>query len=122
MLCVSRKLPELKALMKQHKIKGRSHMNKPAIISVLVEKGIIVDVPCEKKTSCEKKEVDPRYAYLKTIRNNPKEVEITDLESGEVKTYPSIYAASRELGLNTVVILKNNGKVWKDRYKINILE
>ena len=35
------KLPELKELMKQHNIRGSSYLNKPQIISRLVEKGVL---------------------------------------------------------------------------------
>src|SRR5271169_958984 len=95
------KLPELKSLMKENKLKGSSYMNKPEIIAVLLDKGIINE-------------------FTRFIRNNPKNVEIRDLETGEIATYSSLYKASRATGWSTKFITGNNGKVGKNRYKIKI--
>ncbi len=111
------KLPELKLLMKENNIKGCSLMKKSEIIALLIEKGLIPpmqvnDIP---------KVNNPKYAHLIGIRNNPKRVEIRDLETGVVNIYPSLYKASRAIGCGTIVITNNDGKVWHERYAINVL-
>jgi hypothetical protein len=109
------KLPELKKIMRDNKIKGSSYMNKPEIIALLLENGIIF----EEKQDVER-EIDPKYEFIRFIRNNPKSVEIRDLETDEITTYSSIYKASRALCCSTKVITSNNGKVWKNKYDIKI--
>jgi hypothetical protein len=116
------KLPELKSLMKEHKIKGSSHMNKPEIIAVLCDRGIICEDSVKKQDAPVKRNIDPKYEFLKSIRNKPKSVEIRDLEMGEMTKYPSIYKASRAIGRATKFIRGNNGKVWENKYEIKIIE
>src|SRR5271155_4230012 len=87
------KLLELKLLMKENKIKGSSYMNKPEIIAVLLDRGIIPKDSVKKQDAPVKREIDPKYRFIRYIRNNPKRVEIRDLETGEITTYPSIYKA-----------------------------
>ena len=38
---------------------------------------------------------DVNYNRLKTIRNNPKKVILEDIETGEIKTFSSIYRAAK---------------------------
>ena len=66
-------------------------------------------------------DIDPKYNFLRQIRKNPKKVEINDLETDKVVLYPSIYKAALALYQNTEVIGMYNGKVWRNRYAINIL-
>ena len=114
------KLPELKSLMKENKLKGYSNMNKPEIIAVLLDKGIINEDSVKKQDAPVKREIAPKYEYLRSIRNNPKNVEIRDLETGEITTYLSLYKASRATGLSIKFITGNNGKVGKNGYEIKI--
>src|SRR6478609_3291826 len=115
------KLPELKSLMKENKIKGSSHMNKPEISSVLLDRGIIFEDSVKKPGPPVKRNIDPKYEFIRSIRNNPKSVKIRDLETGEVTTYPSIYKAGRAIGHAAKFITGNNGKVWKNKYEINVI-
>ena len=87
------KLSELKSLMKENKIKGCSYMNKSEIITVLLDRGIISEDSVKKRDAPVKREINPKYEFIRSIRNNPKSVEIQDLETGEITTYPSIYKA-----------------------------
>src|SRR5271165_2747847 len=103
------KLPELKSLMKEHAIKGSSHMNKPEIIAVLLDRGIICEDSVKKPVAPVKRNIDPKYEFIRSIRNNPKSVEIQDLDTGDTTTYSSIYKASRAIGRATKLITGNNG-------------
>jgi len=51
------KLQELRDLMKQHNIKGSSYLNKPAIVSLLIEKGVLDSDILEEK-ECAKRELE----------------------------------------------------------------
>src|SRR5271155_5845983 len=104
------KLPELKSLMKENKITFSSNMNKPEIIIVLLDRGIISEDSVKKQNAFVEREIDPKYEFIRSIRNNPKSVEIRDLETGEITTYPSIYKASRAIGRAAKLITSNNGK------------
>src|SRR5271155_2784037 len=112
------KISELKSLMKENKIKGSSNMNKPEIITVLLDRGIISEDLAKKRDASVKREIDPKYEFTRSTRNNPKSVEVRNLETGEITSYPSIYKASRAIGRSSFFIRGNNGKVWKDKYEI----
>src|SRR5271156_4003380 len=114
------KLPELKSLMKEHEIKGSWYMNKPDMIAVLLGRGIISEDSVKNQDAPAKRDIDPRYKFVRSIRNNPKSVDIRDLETGDITMYSSIYKASRAIGYAPKLITSNNGKVWKDRYIIDI--
>src|SRR5688572_32874012 len=90
------KLPELKELMKQHNIRGHSYLNKPQMISRLVEKGVLTpDVVKNWKQPPKVTSKDEKYDRLKRIRTHPKRVEILDRETGLITVYRSIYSAAK---------------------------
>src|SRR5688572_17149523 len=106
-------LPQAKELMKQHKISGRSFLNKAQMISLLIEKGVLTR---------ENLSTSKNYDRLKRIRKNPKRVEILDKETGETTTYRSIYSAAQAFNQNPGFIAMFNGKVYKKRYEIKVCE
>src|SRR5688572_9495241 len=106
-------LPEAKELMKQHKISGRSFLNKAQMISLLIEKGVLTREDLRKEKS---------YDRLKRIRKHPKRVEILDKETGVTTTYRSIYSAAKAFNQNPGFIPMFNGKVYKKRYEIKVCE
>ena len=67
-----------------------------------------------------KKSKDVNYDRLRTIRKNPKEVIIEDIETGEMKTFPSIYKASKFIEQAPQMITYWDGRVWKNKYKVLI--
>src|SRR6218665_768873 len=104
------KLQELRDLMKQHSIKGGSYLNKSAIVSLLIEKGVLDNDILEEKERAKREleemwrliaENDDRYRKLLTIRTNPRRVEILDRDTGEVSTYLSMYKAGQAFGFRT---------------------
>ena len=44
-----------------------------------------------------KKEINPKYNFLKHIRNSPKKVEIRDMETGEIIVYSSCIRLLRDV-------------------------
>jgi len=117
-------LPQLKVLLKEHKITNYTYLNKDEIIAVLIDKGIIATSDILQNKSVEMKPEavkrdSSKYAYLKGIRTNPKTVEVRDLETESITIYRSTYEALRAIdGLNSRYI--KNGKVWQDRYEIKV--
>ena len=94
-------LRELRAMLKENNIRGCLHYSKPELVDVLVKRGLIPEIikittstslPERKDT---KKEINPKYNFLKHIRNSPKKVEIQDMETGEIIVYSSMYVAAK---------------------------
>ena len=68
----------------------------------------ITSVPERENT---KKVINPKYNFLKYIRNSPKEVEIRDAKTGEIIVYYSIYKAAKRLNQQSRLISVYDGKV-----------
>lgn len=114
------RLPELREILRENKVKGYSHYNKKQLIELLKEKGLLPEELPHPVNP--KKEINPRFARLKTIRTNPKRVVLKDIESGDEITFPSIYKASRFINQSPRIITFWNGRVWKDKYEIKVGE
>ena len=77
-------------MLKKNKIRGYLHYNKSELIDVLIKRRLIPEtisittitsLPERENT---KKEINPKYNFLKHIRNSPKKVEIRDIETDEI--------------------------------------
>ena len=88
-------------MLKDNKIRGYLHYNKSELVDVLVKRGLLPDtmniatitsLPERENT---KKEINPKYNFLKHIRNSPKKVGIQDMETGEIIIYSSMYKAAK---------------------------
>ena len=75
-------LTELRAMLKENEIRGYLHYNKSELVDVLVKRGLlpetmkittITSLPEREDT---KEEINPKYHFLKYIRNSPKKIEI----------------------------------------------
>ena len=86
-------LTELRAMQKKNKIRGFLHYNKPELIDVLIKRGLlpetinvttIISLPERENT---KKEINPKYNFLKHIRNSSMKVEIREMETSEIIVY-----------------------------------
>ena len=80
-------------MLKGNKIRGYLHYNKSELVDLLVKRGLFPDtmnittitsLPERENT---KKKINPKYNFLKHIRNSPKKVEIRDIETGEIIAY-----------------------------------
>ena len=116
-------LRELRAMLKENNI----HYNKPELVDVLVKRGLLPEIikittstslPEQKDT---KKEINPKYNFLKHIRNSPNKVEIQDMETGEIIVYFSVYKAAKRFNQQSRLIYAYDGKVWTNRYAIKAL-
>ena len=86
-------LTELRAMLKENNIRGYLHYNKSELVDVFIKRELLPDtmnittitsLPERENT---KNEINPKYNFLKHIRNNPKKVEIQDMETGEIIIY-----------------------------------
>ena len=120
-------LTELRAMLKENKIRGYLHYNKSELVDVLIKRGFlpetinittITSLPEREDT---KKERHPKYNFLKHIRNSPKKVEIRDMETGEIIVYSSMNKAAKTFNQQSRLISAYDGKVWTHRYAIKIL-
>ena len=112
---------ELMEILKANEIWGYSRYTKTKLIDLLIKRGLIPEKYNTKKQVKARKDIDPKYYFLKQIRSNPKKVEIHELETDKVVLYPSICKAALALDQNPGVIGMYNGKVWRKRYAINVL-
>ena len=95
------RLTELRAMLKENKIRGYLHYNKSELVDVLVKRGLqpetmkITTITLLSRRENTKKEINPKYKFLNYIRNSPKKVETQDMATGEIIIYSSIYKAAR---------------------------
>ena len=82
---------QLMEIIKANEIRGYSHYTKSKLIDLLFKRELISEKYGTNKQEKAKKNIDPKYNFLRRIRNNPKMVGIHDLEADKVVLYPSIY-------------------------------
>ena len=75
-------LTELRAMLKKNKIRGYLHCNKSELFDVLVKRELlpltinVTTITSLPERESSKKVINPKYNFLKHIRNRPKTVEI----------------------------------------------
>ena len=108
-------IKELKTLLKENNIPFFAYWNKERLTTVANEHNLLPRV--EPKNEISKSD---KYDRLKTIRNNPRTVTVKDVETGEIKTFPSIYGASKFLDTSphTVYYWGNKDGAWGNKYEI----
>ena len=120
-------LRELRAMLKENSVRGCCHYNKPELVDVLIKRGLLLEIiklttitslPVRKDT---RKEINPKYTFLKHIRNSPKKVEIEDMETGEIIVYSSMYKAAKRFNQHSRLICAFGEKVWRNRYVVKVL-
>ena len=102
---------ELMEILKANEIRGYSNYTKSKLIDLLVKRELIHEKHGKNKQEKAKKDIDPKYNFLRQIRSNPKKVEVHYLEADKVVLYSSIYKAALALDQNPGVIGIYNGKV-----------
>ena len=60
------------------------------LIALAIEHNLLPKIEVEKEKS-----KDTKYDILKTIWQNPRKVLLEDVETGEIKIFPSIYKAAK---------------------------
>ena len=80
-------------ILKDNEIRGYSHYTKSKLIDLLIKRELVPEKYGTNKHEEAKKDIDPKYNFLRQIRSNPNKVETHDLETDKVLLYPSIYKA-----------------------------
>ena len=120
-------LTELRAMLKENKIRGYLHYNKSELVDVLIKRGLlpetikITTITSLSQRENNKKEINTKYNFIKHIRNSPKKIESQDMETGEIIIYSSMYKAAERFNQQSRLISTYNGKVWRNRYAIKVL-
>ena len=74
---------ELKAILRKKKIHFYSYWNRKKLIALANEHKLLPKKAKEKIN-------DPKFDRLKTINHNPRKVSLEEVETGAIKTFPSI--------------------------------
>ena len=104
---------ELREILATNQIKGKMDYNKKQLIVFLGEKGLLPSKP--------EKVINHKFSYLTTIKNNPRQVVLKNVETGDTNTFSSIYKASKFIGRSPRIITFYNNRVWDNRYEIKIV-
>ena len=88
---------ELMEILKKNEIRGYSHNTKSKLIDLLFKRGLKPERYGTNKREKGKKDIDPKYNFLRQICSNTKKVVIHDLEADKVVLYPSIFKAALAL-------------------------
>ena len=83
-------IKELKTLLKENKIHFYTYWDKKKLIALANEHNLLPKTELEKE-----KRKDVNYDRLKTIKQNRRKVMLEDVETGEIKPFPSIYKAAK---------------------------
>ena len=83
-------IKELKTLLKENKIDFYTYWDKKKLVTMANEHNLL-----PKPEAVKERGNDVKYDRLKMIKKNPREVMLVDTETGEIKTFPSIYKASK---------------------------
>ena len=120
-------LTDLRAMLKENKIRGYLHYNKSELVDGLVKIGLlpetikITTITSLSERENTKKKINPEYKFQKHIRNSPKKVEILDMETNEIIIYSSMYKDAKRFNQQSRLISTYDGKVWRNRYAIQVL-
>ena len=106
---------ELKTILKENEIHFYSYWNKKRLLDLVIEHDLLPEKTFEKQKS-----KDSKYDRLKTINQNPRKVRLEDIETGEIKTFPSINKAGEFIDRAPLTISYWDGRVWKNIYKVEI--
>ena len=109
------KIKELKTLLKENNIPFYAYWGKKKLLGLANVHDLLPKPEPEKEKSKNHK-----YDRLKTIRNNPRTVTVEDIKTDEIKTFPSIYEASKFLDTSpyTIYCWGNKDGAWKNKYEI----
>ena len=120
-------LTELRAMLKENKIRVYLHYNKSELVDVLVKRELlpeiikITTITSLPEREDAKKEINHKYKFQKHIRNSSKKIEIRDIETGEIIVYSSMYKSAKTFNQQSRLLSAYDGKVWRNRYAIKVL-
>ena len=109
---------ELRMLLKENKIHFYTYWDQKKLIALANEHDLLPKTKLEKEKS-----KDPKYDRLKTIKQNPRKVMLEDVETGEIKTFPSIYKAAKfiDQAPQTITYWGEREGAWNNKYQVVVL-
>ena len=110
-------IKEIKTLLKENDIHFYTYWDKKKLTALANEHDLLPKPELEKEKSN-----DVKYDRLKTIKKNPRKVTLEDIETSEIKTFPSIYKAAKfiDLAPQTITYWGNRKGVCNNKYKVVI--
>ena len=96
-------MKDLRNIMKNNGITGGSLMLKREMMDVLTQKGLIP------KQEPEIKQPSNQKSKSRDTRNNPRQVSVENIETGEIVSYPSLYRAGKALHMSPSSVLLFHG-------------
>ena len=110
-------IKEIKTLLEENNIHFYTYWDKKKLTALANENDLLPKPELEKEKS-----KDVKCNRLKMIKKNPRKVTLEDIETGEIKTFPSIYKAAKfiDLAPQTITYRGNKKGVWNNKYKVVI--
>ena len=110
-------IKELKTILKENKIHFYTYWDKKRLVALANEHNLLPKTELEKEKS-----QDVKYDRLKTIKQNPRKVMLEDIETGEIKIFPSVYKAAKfiDQAPQTVTYWGRKEGAWNNKYKVVI--
>ena len=108
---------ELKTILKENEIHFDTYWDKKRLIALANEHDLLPKTELEKEKS-----KDVKYDRLKTIKQNPRKVMLEDIETGEIKTFPSIYKVAKFIDQvpQSITYWGRSEGAWNNKYKVVI--
>ena len=102
---------ELKTLLKENKTHFYTYWGKKKLTALANDHHLLPKSEPEKKK---------KVRMLKTIKQNPRKVMLEDIETGEIKTFPSIYKASKfiDQAPQTITYWGKKEGAWNNKYRV----
>ena len=110
-------IKEIKPLLKENNVHFYTYWDKKRLVALANEHDLLPKTEPEKERS-----KDAKYDRLKTIKQKKRKIILTDIETGEIKTFPSIYKAAKfiDLAPQTITYWGNRKRAWNNKYKVVI--
>ena len=118
---------DLRKLLKNNGVCAYTYWGKDKLIDLAKINNLLPEPKPEPEPEPEEEPKEPKkvsWQKLKQIRNKPVNVKLIDVETGEIKVYPSIYKASQYLDKSPQTIRHYGQRkgVWNKKYQIIINE
>ena len=117
---------DLRKLLKDNGVCAYTYWGKDKLIDLAKINNLLPEPKPEPEPEPEEPKEPKKVSWqkLKQIRNKPVNVKLIDVETGEIKVYPSIYKASQYLDKSPQTIRHYGQRkgVWKKKYQIIINE
>ena len=116
---------DLRKLLKDNGVCAYTYWGKDKLKDLAKINNLLPEPKPEPEPEPEKEPKEPKkvsWQKLKQIRNKPVNVKLIDVETGEIKVYPSIYKASQYLDKSPQTIRHYGQRkgVWNKKYQIII--